>query len=285
MKRLCSNLNPASGEAQYWNEVAQERSVHRLWRSHSDAVNLDWLRREMPRDCVSRLLKTDLFDEASNDGLVAWLSTKAEMVVGIDLSPTAVQVAMTRHDGLRALVGDVRRLPFPDDHFDRVVSNSTLDHFKTSAELADSLKELNRVMRPGGELYLTLDNPLNPLIALRNALPFRLLNRLSLVPYYMGATCGPRSLRTELERAGLRVVHIGTLLHCPRVAFVKMAQILERRAAPATRKGFLRHLMGYERLASWPTRFFTGNFITARAIKPEAPARISERLASASFSS
>jgi len=255
---------------QYWNEVAQEPAVYRLWRMHSDAVNLNWLRREMPRYRVSWLLKTDLYDEALSDGLVAWLSTKAEMVVGIDLAPTTVKVARSRQYGLRALVTDVRRLPFADGHFDTVVSNSTLDHFKTSEELSDSLKELSRVLRPGGELYLTLDNPLNPLIALRNALPFRLLNRISLVPYYVGATCGPRHLGAELERAGLHVIHVGTLLHCPRVLVVKIAQVLERCAAPAAQQRFLRRLMSHERLASWPTRFITGNFITARAIKPEA---------------
>ena len=91
----------------------------------------------------------------------------------VDLAPTTVQAALNRYHGLRALAADVRRLPFADGDFDTVVSNSTLDHFKTSAELADSIKELSRVLRPGGELYLTLDNPSNPLIALRNALPFR----------------------------------------------------------------------------------------------------------------
>ena len=273
MNRLHSSRNPASGEEQYWGEVAQERAVDHLWRRHSDAVNLDWLRREMPRKRVIRLLKTDLFDEALSDGLVAWLSTKAEMVVGIDLAPATVHAARARQYALRALAADVRCLPFADGHFDRVVSNSTLDHFKTSADLADSLKELSRVLRPGGELYLTLDNPLNPLIALRNALPFRLLNRLGFVPYYMGATYGPGPLRASLEKAGLHVLQVGTLLHCPRVVVVKIAQILQRWAAPVTHQRFLRHLMGHERLANWPTRFLTGNFITARAIKPEAPWR------------
>ena len=264
MKRLVANPSPAC-DVQYWVEVVQEHRAHRLWRRHSDAVNLDWLRREMPPDRVPRLLKTDLFDEALDDGLVAWLATKAQMVVGIDLAPNTVQAAQTRHGDFRGLAADVRHLPFADGNFDTVVSNSTLDHFRTSAELGDSLKELSRVLRPGGELFLTLDNPLNPIIALRNALPFRLVNWLGLVPYYVGATCSPRHLRDELEKAGLHVLQMGTLLHCPRVLAVKMAQMLER--APAMQQRFLRHLMGHEKLARWPTRFFTGNFITARAIK------------------
>mgnify|MGYP006138370175 CR=1 FL=1 len=41
---------------------------------------------------------------------------------------------------------------------------------------------------------------INPVVRLRNALPFGLLRRTGLVPYYVGATCGPRRLRDFLGR-------------------------------------------------------------------------------------
>ena len=90
---------------------------------------------------------------------------------------------------------DVRSLPFADGTFDVVVSNSTLDHFRSRKELIASMRELNRVTRPGGELVLTLDNRANPVVAFRNALPFHWLNRIRVLPYYVGVTCGPRGLR------------------------------------------------------------------------------------------
>ena len=83
---------------------------------------------------------------------------------------------------------------------------STLDHFRSHSEIVTSLRELLRVLRPGGQLLLTLDNPANPLVGLRNALPFGLLHRLRIVPYYVGATCGPRGLRRLLPQVGFEVL-------------------------------------------------------------------------------
>src|SRR5574341_1753589 len=105
-------------------------------------------------------------------------------VFGIDLSLLTVRAAKLRHHGLKATGADVRHLPFADGVFDVIVSNSTLDHFESSDEIISSLQELHRVLRTGGQLLLTLDNLANPLISLRNVLPFGLLNRLNIVPYY-----------------------------------------------------------------------------------------------------
>jgi len=135
------------------------------------------------------------------------------------------------------------------------VSNSTLDHFPALAEVETAVRELHRVLAPGGLLVLTLDNPWNPLVALRNALPFGPLARIGLVPYYVGATCGPRRLRRLLGEAGFLVEELGAVLHVPRVA------------ARALRPP-LRLLVAAERLGRWPTRYLTGQFVAARARRP-----------------
>jgi SAM-dependent methyltransferase len=161
----------------------------------------------------------------------------------------------------------VRWLPFADGTFDFIVSNSTLDHFESPHEIADGLRELHRVLRSGGQLLLTLDNLANPVISLRSILPFRLLNRLNIVPYYVGPTLGPRRLCHNLKQAGLEVLEVGTVMHFPRIFTVAMARILERRAGPETQRRFLRFWMSFEKLSHWPTRFLTGYFLAVRAIK------------------
>ena len=148
----------------YWDTVTeawQEAHPQRLWRDHNDAVNVALFRRWLAKDRVKRLLKTDLFDEAFSEGLYPLLASRAQCLFGVDISPPLVQAAWSRHPDLSATCADVRRLPFAYGMFDVIVSNSTLDHFETWDDLVTTLHELCRVLRQGGELLLTLDNPSN----------------------------------------------------------------------------------------------------------------------------
>jgi SAM-dependent methyltransferase len=238
-----------------------------LWRVHSDAVNLDLLGRWLPGERVKFLLKTDAFDEAFGHGLYPLLKTKSEHVVIIDVAVSTFRLARARHGSLCVIGADARCLPFANGAFDTIVSFSTLDHFHSREEIVASLREFRRVLRSPGQLFLTLDNQANPIIRLRNALPFGLLRRLQLVPYYVGVTYGPRGLRSILQEVGFDVREVGAVLHCPRVLAVAIAHLLERHAGQATQRRFLRLLLTFERLAYWPTQFLTGHFVAVRALK------------------
>jgi len=227
-------------------------------RLYSDAVNDSLLQRWLPARSA-RLLKTDLFDEAVADGLYPLLRERAEEVVGIDVSEDVIAAARARYPDLRGERADVRRLPFADGAFDVVVSISTLDHLSSLAEIEAAVGELYRVLRPGGRLIVTLDNLLNPLVALRNALPQTTLRRIGLVPYELGTTCGPRRLRRVLTARGFAVEELVALMHVPRVLVRLLAPVLRTRTrAP---------LLAAERLGRLPTRMLTGQFVAARACK------------------
>ena len=237
-----------------WDAVVRtwrETRGSSLLRAYSDEVNRRLLRRWLPQDC-GRVLKTDVFDEAVAEGLSPFLAARAQTFVAIDASPATVAAARRRHPELDARVADVRALPFEAASFDVVVSTSTLDHFPSRAGVEAALRELHRVLVPGGLAVVTLDNPRNPLVALRNALPFR---PLVLVPYYVGATLGPRGLGAALESVGFAVEELAAVMHVPRIA------------ARALRPP-LRLLLAAERLERWPTRFLTGQFVAARARRP-----------------
>jgi SAM-dependent methyltransferase len=260
----------ATVEAGYWDEIADswvEASSPALWRLHSDAVNRRLIEAWLPSNDSGRALKTDLFDEAVADGLYPLLAGRAKAVAGIDVSPSIVHAARRRYPALEAACTDVRELPFGDREFDVVVSLSTLDHFETLDEVTVGIREIGRVLRPGGTLLLTLDNRANPLVALRNTLPFGVLNRLGLVPYYVGATCGPRRLREILEGAGFDVRVTHAILHCPRVLAVAVAGALQRHTGARAQARFLRLLLPFERMGRWPTRFLTGHFVAVKAVK------------------
>jgi SAM-dependent methyltransferase len=252
-------------DASQWDSVVLEWPHDRssvFLRAYSDEVNRRLLARWLPAHAGS-LLKTDLFDEAVGDGLYPTLRDRATSVVGVDVSPSVVAAAHARYPTLDARVGDVRALPFDGGTFDVVVSNSTLDHFASLDDLVAGVAEVARVTAPGGRVILTLDNPVNPLVALRNALPYRLVHRAGLVPYVVGTTCGPSRLRRVLADAGLETTEISAVMHFPRIAARALGRALdgERGTRCVAALGRCEVLVGL------PTRFVTGQFVAARAVR------------------
>ena len=256
-----------------WTEVAEEwleRAPQSLWRRHSDAVNSILLERWLPRNIVGRILKTDLFDEAVATGLFPALSRHARWVIALDVSPAISRAAASKYPKLLALSADVRSLPAETGSFDAIVSLSTLDHFDTAKEISSALSELYRVLKPGGTLIFTLDNAMNPVIALRNRLPYSLTHALGLVPYPVGKTLTPRGARAAASEAGFDVLECTAIMHAPRVLAVPLMARLDRPGIVERRALLLRAAMRFEALEELPSRFATGHFIAIRAVKPPA---------------
>jgi len=264
-------MSPSDKE--YWESVAEQwisSQPDSLWRRHSDAVNSSLLRRWLPAGGVQQLLKTDLFDEAVSEGLHKPLADCASRLVGIDVSPEIVRAALCRFPDLDARTADVRKLPFEEASFDVVVSTSTLDHFDSLQEIQTALSELSRVLRPGGQLLLTLDNLSNPAVWLRSILPDRWLRSLGLIPYRVGTTCRPRQLKLMVREVGFEITAATAILHCPRALAVAATHLIERRASAPTQERFLKAMRSFERLEGWPTRYVTGYFTAIHARKPDA---------------
>jgi SAM-dependent methyltransferase len=259
----------------------------RLWRDFTDQHQLTLVRRWLDRGgeggagphdpgaAATTVLKTDLFDEVAGRGLVAALTAAGLRVTAVDVSPGIVAEATSRNPGLEAIAADVRTLPFPEGAFDAVFSGSTLDHFESTADIEAALVELQRVLRPGGRMVLTLDNPANPLIWLRNGPLLALLRRIGVVPYQVGVTLGPRALTAAVRRAGFDVVEATAVMHCPRVLAVAMARLVEG-LPQACRDAFFRSLAACEWLERLPTRWLTGHY-TAICADVTAPHRADER--------
>lgn len=252
----------------YWDSVASswERDhPQRLWRLHSDAVNSRLIGAWLPRSDIGRLIKTDAFDEAVSEGIMASLRTRCRHAVATDVSKTILRAANERVGCGSFVAGDARSLPFATGSFDAVVSLSTLDHFRSEAELLTSLGELRRICAPGAHLVLTMDNPANPLIGLRGALPFSWLQRTGLVPYFVGTNLGPDRFRAAVAQSGFEVDELAPVMHAPRVVAIALGRLLDRRAGDRSSQWWLRFLMGFERLSRWPTRFRTAHFLAVRA--------------------
>jgi SAM-dependent methyltransferase len=94
--------------------------------------------------------------------LAARLAVRGCRVTGLDSS--AVFLGRARVDAAAAgisveyVAGDMRRLPWTDRRFDRVISWSTAFGYFDDAANRGVLDEIVRVLRPGGRLIMDLDN-------------------------------------------------------------------------------------------------------------------------------
>ncbi|MBE9505864.1 MAG: methyltransferase domain-containing protein, partial [Chloroflexi bacterium] len=178
-------------------------------------------------------LKTDLFAEAFGEEEFLSALTWSGRIVGIDISnaivATARETCHTRAVPIEGYVTcDVRQLPFRNGCYDLVLSDSTLDHLPTRADILTAVAELGRVLEPGGRLILTLDNPGQ--ITYPPEWLVRLWMRLGLAPYYIGVTLSRRQLRAMFLELGLRIERETAILHYPHPdGLVRAMETLVRR--------------------------------------------------------
>jgi hypothetical protein len=112
-----------------------------------------------------------------------------------------------------------------------------------------------------------MDNPRNPLVALRNLYP-AIWQRLGAVPYSVGVTCSARRLRQLLEAAGFEVIEMSAILHVPRVLVVAVCRWIERlRGVREPAAWWLRWLNRFEILERLPCRQLSGHFVAVAARK------------------
>jgi len=241
-----------------------DRIERSLWRRYNDMVVDDFVTRRLGSP-AGAVLKTDLFEAALGNDSVERAIPAA--FVGMDLSLTILGAARRRSHDAPMLRADVRHLPFANATLGGAISTSTLDHFRDPGDLARSLRELGRVLRPGARLLLTLDNPVNPLLALRNALPHSFRRLVGLTPYYVGYTCGPARVERLLSDAGFEVRETAAILHFPRILAALLGPALRLAGLGRIEGRTLGLLQHAEFLRRWPIRWFTGHYVAVVAVR------------------
>lgn len=104
---------------------------------------------------------------------------------------------------LSALVGDITCMPFPDEHFDLVFNQGVVEH--TGGLHKEAIRDMARVVRPGGRVVITVPNYYCFPHTLRRAVR----ERLGLPP--LTGDEPPykhREMRAYFEEAGLGSVRI-----------------------------------------------------------------------------
>ena len=126
------------------------------WRSASLGAITEAIEQRVVLDLIDVRAGLRFLDAGCGDGaLVCAAAAKGANAIGVDSDPAMLAAARSRATGLGVdatfLDGRVERLPFPDGTFD-VVASVTVLCFVTDA--AGAVREMARVLRPGGRLVL-----------------------------------------------------------------------------------------------------------------------------------
>lgn len=132
-------------------------------------------------------------------GFLRWALDRGSFayVAGVDIGSAAIELARERLPGIDLRTSPLKSLSFEDCSFDLVVTNDVLQHVP-HAEVDVSLRELRRVLEPGGTLLLRTNGARR---LRREREDWRAYDRATLV--------------AELERAGFaieRVTYANALL-------------------------------------------------------------------------
>ncbi|MGB8328506.1 MAG: class I SAM-dependent methyltransferase [Polyangiales bacterium] len=93
-----------------------------------------------------------ILDVATGTGWAARrIASRGAIVTGLDLGAEVIEAAKSLSSGIDFLVGDAEALPFPDAHFDGLISTFGVMFARDPEAVA---RELARVVRPGGRISL-----------------------------------------------------------------------------------------------------------------------------------
>ena len=129
---------------------------------------------------------------------------------GADFSTEMLEFARRYSKKFKFTVGlslaDVRRLPYSDETFDWALSVATYHHIKGKEERLKSLWELGRVLKPGGEAFITVWNRWQPRFWFRRkevAVPWRMKDKTLYRYYYLFSY---HELEKLVKKAGFEVL-------------------------------------------------------------------------------
>ncbi|MFH1032746.1 MAG: methyltransferase domain-containing protein [Chloroflexota bacterium] len=129
---------------------------------------------------------------------------------GIDFSSEMLKLAQKYSQKFsftaKLILGDITRLPFADEAFDWATSVATYHHIKGERERELAFNELWRVLKPGGEAFITVWNRWQPRFWFNGkkvAVPWRTKDKV-LKRYYYLFSYG--ELEKLARRAGFKVL-------------------------------------------------------------------------------
>lgn len=202
-------------EALTWERVADSMPDFSRARSteYYRKCEIALIEREAGPLAGKSVLKLDLWNEAINTRILNWIESNGATAYGLDLSLGVTGRAQTNAaesgSRLHLVSADIREVPFASESFDVVYTMGTIEHI---AEYRDAIREIHRVLRPGGIALIGVPHKWD--IFLRPVL-VALLEAMNRYPYAPEKSFSARELKRDIEGTGLKVTRRTGILALP----------------------------------------------------------------------
>jgi len=145
------------------------RNVGEIWNWETPAGKIRWARRVR---MLTNSLKSgmNVLEIGCGTGFFTKEIVKNPVqVIAIDISPELIEIARQNiiNSNVEFIIENAYNMIFDDQTFDAVIGCSVLHHL----DIDPALKEIYRVLKPGGYIAFTEPNMLNPQIALQKNIP------------------------------------------------------------------------------------------------------------------
>jgi 2-polyprenyl-3-methyl-5-hydroxy-6-metoxy-1,4-benzoquinol methylase len=189
-------------EVQHGRFLAQH-GAGKIWNWESPAGKLRWARRVRMLSSHLRPRMTVLELGCGTGTFTQELARSGADIIAIDVSPELLEIASTScsASNVQYQIQNAYALSYSEAVFDSVVGSSVLHHL----EIEQALRDIYRVLKPGGTIYFTEPNMLNPQIAIQKNIPW-IKRKLGDSPDETAFFRWP--LRRLLEQTGYRDVRI-----------------------------------------------------------------------------
>lgn len=141
---------------------------------------------------------------------VIYLTRQGFDITGVDIAGEGIEELHRRFPEVKADVADLKALPYPDGHFQGMISNGVVEHFEEGPQVP--LREMHRVLRDDGVLLCIVPYECalrtlvhRPLCAMRYWL--RSLQGITL--QFEEYRYSKAHYLSELDKAGFRIERIG----------------------------------------------------------------------------
>lgn len=189
--------------ASFWDKLWNDNDLKKTIETGAR----DWFVTRITKKYIPPTKSSKILEGGCGRGQYVYSLDKAGYdAYGVDYAPRIVAKLNSIFPLLKISHGDVRKLEFPNASFDGYWSLGVIEHFFDG--YADIIKEMHRVVKPGGYVFITFPclSPLRKLKAKMKKYPTFDEHTIDRDSFYQFAL-DPKVVQNDLKKAGFHLIH------------------------------------------------------------------------------